>query len=150
MEMKMEGWPQMAPFIADNIGLVSCLAVASDVMVSVMGLLKMAAWTEHGMSSKMSRYIDRFGKMGIDREGLDTYARSYRDESRHALMSWVACLAVSMAAGLVPWAFSAGTAILLSSIPAVAVSIRCIVMAVRDVADVRDVLVDTGLGTPTA
>lgn len=140
----------MAPFIADNIGLVSCLAVASDVMVSVMGLLKMAAWTEHGMSSKMTRYIDRFSRMGIDREGLDTYARSYRDESRHALMCWIVCLVVSMAAGLVPWAFGAGTAVFLSSIPAVAVSIRCIVMAVRDVADVQDVLAATGLDIPEA
>ena len=148
--MKMKGWSKMAPFIADNIGLVSCLAVASDVMVSVMGLFKMAAWTEHGMQSKMARYIDRFGKMGIDREGLDTYARSYRDESRHALMCWMACLAVSMVAGLVPRAFGAGTAVLLFSVPSAAVSIRCIVMAVKDMADIRDVLAETGIGAPNA
>ena len=34
----------------------------------------------------MSRYIDRFGKMGIDREILEVYARSYLDESRNALI----------------------------------------------------------------
>ena len=140
----------MVPFITENINLVSCLAMTSEAMIAILGLLKMAVWTEHGMSSKMARYIDRFGKMGVGDDGLETYARSYRDESRHALVCWIVCLAVSMVAGLVPWAFGAGTAVLLLSVPAVAVSIRCIVMAVRDVADVRDVLVDTGLGTPTA
>lgn len=140
----------MESFITGNIDLVSCLAVAYDAAIVVQGLLKMVAWTEHGMSSRMSRHIDMFGKMGIDREILDVYERSYRDESRDALICWIAALAISVVAGIVPWARGAGVAFALSSVPAVAVSIRCIVMAVRDMADVRDVLAETGLGTPDA
>lgn len=140
----------MVPFIVDNIGLISCFAMGSNVMVSITGLLKMAAWTEHAMSSKMARYIDMFDRMGLEREGLENYARSYRDESRHALMAWIACLALSMAAGFVPWALGGKLAALLSSIPAAAVSIRCIVMAVKDVADVRDALAESGLDAPEA
>ncbi|WP_286168534.1 hypothetical protein [Eggerthella sp. AM16-19] len=115
-----------------------------------MGFLKMVAWTEHGMSSRMSRYIDRFGKMGIDREILEVYARSYLDESRNALICWIVGLAITMAVGIVIWAHDVGVAVLLTSVVAAAVSIRCIVMAVRDVADIRDVLAETDLGTPTA
>lgn len=140
----------MVPFITGDIDLVSCLAVAYNAAVATMGLLKMAAWTEHGMSSRMSKYIDRFGRMGIDREILDVYALSYRDESRNALVCWIVGLAISMAAGLVPWARGAGMAVLLSSVPAAAVSIRCIVMAVKDMADIRDVMAETDLGTHNA
>ena len=131
----------MAPFISENIDLVPCMAMA----IATMGFLKMVAWTEHGMSSRMSRYIDRFGKMGIDREILEVYARSYLDESRNALICWIVGLAITMAVGIV-----IGAVVLLTSVVAAAVSIRCIVMAVRDVADIRDVLAEIDLGTPTA
>lgn len=141
---------RMVPFITGNIDLVSCTAMTFDAAVATMGLLRMAAWTEHDMSSRMSRYIDMFGKMGLDREILEVYARSYRDESRNTLICWIVCLAASMAAGLVPWARGAGVAALLTSVVAAAVSIRCIVMAARDMADIRDVLAETDLGTPAA
>lgn len=59
-------------------------------------------------------------------------------------------LAITMAVGIVIWAHDVGAAVLLTSVVAAAVSIRCIVMAVRDVADIRDVLAETDLGTPTA
>lgn len=52
--------------------------------------------------------------------------------------------------GIVIWAHDVGVAVLLTSVVAAAISIRCIVMAVRDVADIRDVLAETDLGTPTA
>ena len=136
----------MAPFISENIDLVPCMAMAFNAAIATMGFLKMVAWTEHGMSSRMSRYIDRFGKMGIDREILEVYARSYLDESRNALICWIVGLAITMAVGIVIWAHDVGVA----SVVAAAVSIRCIVMAVRDVADIRDVLAETDLGTPTA
>ena len=55
-----------------------------------------------------------------------------------------------MAVGIVIWAHDVGVAVLLTSVVAAAVSIRCIVMAVRDVTDIRDVLAETDLGTPTA
>ena len=144
IETKREGMVRMAPFISENIDLVPCMAIAT------MGFLKMVAWTEHDMSSRMSRYIDRFGKMGIDREILEVYARSYLDESRNALICWIVGLAITMAVGIVIWAHDVGVAVLLTSVVAAAVSIRCIVMAVRDVADIRDVLAETDLGTPTA
>ena len=139
VETKREGVVRMAPFISENIDLVPCMAMAFNAAIATMGFLKMVAWTEHGMSSRMSRYIDRFGKMGIDREILEVYARSYLDESRNALICWIVGLAITI-----------GVAILLTSVVAAAVSIRCIVMAVRDVADIRDVLAETDLGTPTA
>ena len=145
----------MAPFISENIDLVPCMAMAFNAAIATMGFLKMVAWTEHGMSSRMSRYIDRFGKMGIDREILEVYARSYLDESRNALICWIVGLAITMAVGIVAvgiviWAHDVGVAVLLTSVVAAAVSIRCIVMAVRDVADIRDVLAEIDLGTPTA
>ena len=68
VETKREGMVRMAPFISENIDLVPCMAMAFNAAIATMGFLKMVAWTEHGMSSRMSRYIDRFGKMGIDRE----------------------------------------------------------------------------------
>ena len=144
VETKREGMVRMAPFISENIDLVPCMAMAFNAA------MKMVAWTEHGMSSRMSRYIDRFGKMGIDREILEVYARSYLDESRNALICWIVGLAIAMAVGIVIWAHDVGVAVLLTSVVAAAVSIRCIVMAVRDVADIRDVLAETDLGTPTA
>lgn len=150
IETKREGMVRMVPFITGNIDLVSCTAMTFDAAVATMGLLRMAAWTEHDMSSRMSRYIDRFGKMGIDREILEVYARSYLDESRNALICWIVGLAITMAVGIVIWAHDVGVAVLLTSVVAAAVSIRCIVMAVRDVADIRDVLAETDLGTPTA
>ena len=153
----------MAPFISENIDLVPCMAMAFNAAIATMGFLKMVAWTEHGMSSRMSRYIDRFlldqdggligslfGKMGVDREILEVYAQSYLDESRNALICWIVGLAITMAVGIVIWAHDVGAAVLLTSVVAAAVSIRCIVMAVRDVADIRDVLAETDLGTPTA
>ena len=126
----------MAPFISENIDLVPCMAMAFNAAIATMGFLKMVAWTEHGMSSRMSRYIDRFGKMGIDREILE--------------VCWIVGLAITMAVGIVIWAHDVGVAVLLTSVVAAAVSIRCIVMAVRDVADIRDVLAEIDLGTPTA
>ena len=77
--------------------------MAFNAAIATMGFLKMVAWTEHGMSSWMSRYIDRFGKMGIDREILEVYARSYLDESRNALICWIVGLAITMAVGIVIW-----------------------------------------------
>ena len=148
VETKREGMVRMAPFM--KISLVPCMAMAFNAAIATMGFLKMVAWTEHGMSSRMSRYIDRFGKMGIDREILEVYARSYLDESRNALICWIVGLAITMAVGIVIWAHDVGVAALLTSVVAAAVSIRCIVMAVRDVADIRDVLAETDLGTPTA
>lgn len=150
VETKREGMVRMAPFISENIDLVPCMAMAFNAAIATMGFLKMVAWTEHGMSSRMSRYIDRFGKMGIDREILEVYARSYLDESRNALICWIVGLAITMAVGIVIWAHDVGVAVLLTSVVAAAVSIRCIVMAVRDVADIRDVLAEIDLGTPTA
>lgn len=150
IETKREGMVRMAPFISENIDLVPCMAIAFNAAIATMGFLKMVAWTEHGMSARMSRYIDRFGKMGIDREILEVYARSYLDESRNALICWIVGLAITMAVGIVLWAHDVGVAILLTSVVAAAVSIRCIVMAVRDVADIRDVLAETDLSTPTA
>ena len=145
VETKREGMVRMAPFISENIDLVPCMAMAFNAAIATMGFLKMVAWTEHGMSSRMSRYIDRFGKMGIDREILEVYARS-----RNALICWIVGLAITMAVGIVIWAHDVGAVVLLTSVVAAAVSIRCIVMAVRDVADIRDVLAETDLGTPTA
>ena len=87
---------------------------------------------------------------GIDREILEVYARSYLDESRNALICWIVGLAITMAVGIVIWAHDVGAVVLLTSVVAAAVSIRCIVMAVRDVADIRDVLAEIDLGTPTA
>ena len=85
--------------------------------------------------------------MGIDREILEVYARSYLDESRNALICWIVGLAITMAVGIVIWAHDVGAVVLLTSVVAAAVSIRCIVMAVRDVADIRDVLAEIDLGT---
>lgn len=150
IETKREGMVRMAPFITENIDLVSCMAMAYDAAIATMGLLKMAAWNEHDMSSRMSRYIDKFGKMGIDREILEVYARSYLDESRNALICWIVGLVITMAVGIVIWARGVGVAVLLTSVVAAAVSIRCIVMAVRDMADIRDALAETDLGAPTA
>ena len=146
VETKREGMVRMAPFISENIDLVPCMAMAFNAAIATMGFLKMVAWTEHGMSSRMSRY----GKMGIDREILEVYARSYLDESRNALICWIVGLAITMAVGIVIWAHDVGAVVLLTSVVAAAVSIRCIVMAVRDVADIRDVLAEIDLGTPTA
>ena len=135
----------MVPFISENIDLVPCMAMAFNAAIATMGFLKMVTWTEHDMSSRMSRYIDRFGKMG-----MEVYAQSYLDESRNALICWIVGLVITMAVGMVIWARGIGVAVLLTSVVAAAVSIRCIVMAVRDVADIRDVLAETDLGTPTA
>ena len=148
VETKREGMVRMAPFISENIDLVPCMAMAFNAAIATMGFLKMVAWTEHGMSSRMSRYIDRFGKMGIDREILEVYARSYLDESRNALICWIVGLAITMAVGIVIWAHDVGAVVLLTSVVAAAVSIRCIVMAVRDVADIRDVLAEIDLRHP--
>lgn len=150
VETKREGMIRMVPFISENIDLVPCMAMAFNAAIATMGFLKMVTWTEHDMSSRMSRYIDRFGKMGIDREILEVYAQSYLDESRNALICWIVGLVITMAVGMVIWARGIGAAVLLTSVVAAAVSIRCIVMAVRDVADIRDVLAETDLGTPTA
>lgn len=81
---------------------------------------------------------------------MEVYAQSYLDESRNALICWIVGLVITMAVGIVIWARGIGVAVLLTSVVAAAVSIRCIVMAVRDMADIRDVLVKTDLGTPTA
>lgn len=140
----------MAPFISENIDLVPCMAMAFNAAIATMGFLKMVAWTEHGMSSRMSRYIDRFGKMASTARFWRSMPRSYLDESRNALICWIVGLAITMAVGIVIWAHDVGVAVLLTSVVAAAVSIRCIVMAVRDVADIRDVLAEIDLGTPTA
>ena len=121
VETKREGMVRMAPFISENIDLVPCMAMAFNAAIATMGFLKMVAWTEHGMSSRMSRYIDRFGKMGIDREILEVYARSYLDESRNALICWIVGLAITMAVGIVVWAHDVGVAVLLTSVVAAAV-----------------------------
>ena len=150
VETKREGMIRMVPFISENIDLVPCMAMAFNAAIATMGFLKMVTWTEHDMSSRMSRYIDRFGKMGIDLEILEVYAQSYLDESRNALICWIVGLVITMAVGIVIWARGVGVAVLLTSVVAAAVSIRCIVMAVRDMADIRDALAETDLGAPTA
>lgn len=88
--------------------------------------------------------------MGIDREILEVYAAivSRRVAQRaHLLDRWPRH---HYGCGIVIWAHDVGVAVLLTSVVAAAVSIRCIVMAVRDVADIRDVLAEIDLGTPTA
>lgn len=55
VETKREGMVRMAPFISVKISLVPCMAMAFNAAIATMGFLKMVAWTEHGMSSRMSR-----------------------------------------------------------------------------------------------